>query len=236
MVNLRLKIARRFSDNCIFVSESLRNLYFPGIQKKGIIIPCAADRNYFYFDPELRKKIRISHGLTEDETVLVYSGSMALWQCVDETVKLIEEAFDSNFANKAFILTPETKQFLEKFSIRNRDRIICKSVTISEVNNYLNAADYGIFLRKSNNVNKVASPVKFAEYCLAGLPVIMTDAIDQANYYASIIGNGIEYRFGEKFTLDLKITTQQREYFSLQATGILSREAVSTELEKLYFN
>jgi len=46
-----------------------------------------------------------------------------------------------------------------------------------EVPGYLAAADVGLLLREPCLVNRVASPVKFAEYLAAGLPVLLTEQI-----------------------------------------------------------
>jgi glycosyltransferase involved in cell wall biosynthesis len=46
-----------------------------------------------------------------------------------------------------------------------------------EVPRYLAAGDIGLLLREPSLVNAVASPVKFAEYLAAGLPVVLTEGI-----------------------------------------------------------
>ena len=46
-----------------------------------------------------------------------------------------------------------------------------------EVPGWLNAADLGILMRAEDPVNHVASPTKFAEYALSGLPVAMSKGI-----------------------------------------------------------
>ena len=61
-----------------------------------------------------------------------------------------------------------------------------------EVNSYLNAADAGFLLREQNPLNEVASPTKFAEYCLTGLPVIMQNTVKDAFEMARSLGNLIE--------------------------------------------
>ena len=49
---------------------------------------------------------------------------------------------------------------------------------------HLAAADISVLLRENNLVNKVASPIKFAEYLAAGLPVILTDCIGDSGSLA----------------------------------------------------
>lgn len=44
-------------------------------------------------------------------------------------------------------------------------------------------------LRHNNEINKCSSPVKFAEYSLAGLKVISTEAVDQVVTIGREIGN-----------------------------------------------
>ena len=55
--------------------------------------------------------------------------------------------------------------------------VLCFSVKQNEVNDYLNAADYAMMIRKKDLTNKTASPTKFSEYCLAGLNVITNSSV-----------------------------------------------------------
>jgi glycosyltransferase involved in cell wall biosynthesis len=45
---------------------------------------------------------------------------------------------------------------------------------------YLAAGDLGLLLRDPHPVNRVASPVKFAEYLAAGLPVLVSPGVGDA--------------------------------------------------------
>jgi hypothetical protein len=60
---------------------------------------------------------------------------------------------------------------------------------IEEINGFLNAADAGFLLRAHNAINRAAFPTKFAEYCLAGLPVIIDDAVPDCAALADRWGN-----------------------------------------------
>jgi glycosyltransferase involved in cell wall biosynthesis len=48
------------------------------------------------------------------------------------------------------------------------------SSLVEEVGKYLEASDLGLLLRENHVVNRVASPTKFAEYLLCGLPVVIS--------------------------------------------------------------
>ena len=55
----------------------------------------------------------------------------------------------------------------------------------------LSAADFGLLLRENNIVNNVASPTKFAEYLMAGLPVIISNGIGDFSYFVRFKNVGI---------------------------------------------
>ena len=55
----------------------------------------------------------------------------------------------------------------------------------------------------TTKTNAAASPTKFAEYSLAGLPVIMTDAVPDSYALAKRLGNLVEYREGQVGALTL---------------------------------
>ena len=48
-------------------------------------------------------------------------------------------------------------------------------VSESELLNYLQIGDYGVMIRQQSDTNKVAAPVKFPEYLLASLNVIVSE-------------------------------------------------------------
>jgi hypothetical protein len=56
-------------------------------------------------------------------------------------------------------------------------KVKCLKVAASEVPEYLVSADYGLLIREKSVTNKVASPVKFAEYLACGLPVIISEQL-----------------------------------------------------------
>jgi hypothetical protein len=65
------------------------------------------------------------------------------------------------------------------------DRVRVLRAPHSEVVGWLNASDAGILLRERHPVNAVASPTKFAEYLLTGLPVVINDGIgDYSDFVA----------------------------------------------------
>lgn len=191
-IKRRLAIAKKQCDFALFVSEELQKCQAGDkLDKRKAVVPCVAANSKFYFCEELRLEARDKLEIMQDEVVLMYSGSLAHWQCIPETVALIVNALRSEKNVRAIVLSPDFQTFGKLFPECLHHRILCASAKFDEVNFYLNASDIGIMLRHENKINWVASPVKFSEYSLSGLLVVMGDAVEQASDYASRIGNKI---------------------------------------------
>jgi hypothetical protein len=67
--------------------------------------------------------------------------------------------------------------------VKNEKNIIVRKVSFDEVNSYLNAADMGIILREDVDLNRSASPTKFAEYALSGLSICYSEFVGDLNRY-----------------------------------------------------
>lgn len=234
-LNKRLNVAASNCDKAIFVSNSLYQLHKRSLKgKEGIVIPCLADERKFFFDPDIRLKARQDLGFQPDDVVIAYVGSTARWQCISETINLIKDALEQSKRCRALIVTPSVDEFKMNFSAKFRDRIVIKSATLNEINELLNAADYGIMLREENPINWVASPVKFAEYSLTGLQVVSTQAIDQVNEYAVQFGNIISKKDLLRKIDDFRFTPLERHAISLRARKKLSRDVYKNNLLAFY--
>ena len=191
-IKKRIKMAQMHSDYAIFVSEALCELQGSALPvNRTLILPCLADESLFYFDPILRGKVRSELGYSGNDRVIIYVGSTSIWQCITETVSLMEQAMRRESTCKVLIVTPTPAEFEKLFSEEFRNCVTITSGKLSDMNGFLNAADIGVLLRKPNAINWVASPVKFGEYSLVGLPVITGEAIDQINKFSQYFGNKV---------------------------------------------
>lgn len=115
----------------------------------------------------------------QDKFVIVYSGGGQEYQNpqgLTEAFKNISTSMTNTFF---LILTRDTEVFQAAFKNSNLlySSYLIMSVTNKELNNYLSAGDCSIMLREENQVNKVASPTKFAEYVNCHLPVFISRGI-----------------------------------------------------------
>lgn len=227
---LRQKINQRFSDYQIFVSEALYDLSKDKLKRnKSIIVPCLVSEKVFFFNSELRKQTRERLNYTLNDIVFIYSGSMIGYQFIDGLQLLFEDIMKLN-NSKILILTSETEKAKRYFNFIDERRMIIMSSDFAQMNAYYNAADFGILIREKLRLNFVASPTKFGEYCLTGLPVIQNNTIDQTMNFALKIGNYVNIN-----NLLIKPKTEdERILISDKAKNYYSRNVMRVNYLNLY--
>ncbi|MBP9069682.1 MAG: hypothetical protein KBG47_09250 [Bacteroidia bacterium] len=171
-------------NNCDFrvsVSEKLVSYWQDKYDYKSndhVVIPCTLDTKHFneteFVLESNTKQHREKLGFSESDIVAVYSGSNAPWQ----SFKLLNDSLsplldhDPNF--KVLFLSRQSEE-LKSLKEKYKGRVVIKWLKHSEVHSYLQCCDYGILLREQSDTNKVASPVKFAEYLYSGLKILITE-------------------------------------------------------------
>lgn len=196
--NIRLRLlardrrhAARDCERAIFVTSTLEEIAAPLIAgKPRSVIPCTASDRLFNYDAAVREPARRALGFGPEDRVYIFSGSLAPYQCFDETLALFAAIQARDARAKLLILTPEQEEARRRLAAHPEiERAVLRGVTISDMNRYLNAADVAFMLREPTATNRAAFPTKFAEYCLAGLPVITTSAVPDAYAVAKRLGN-----------------------------------------------
>jgi len=186
----RLRRAAQLCDRALFVSHPLHQLVAGEIgDKLHAVIPCCASEDEFFFDPVLREKNRTDLGYAGSDIVYIYSGGLQPYQRLDDTVAAFAKLHAGNAATRLLIATPRVEDARQRLGHLPAGCWQVVSAKLKEVNGLLNAADAAFLLRHDDQTNRVASPTKFAEYCLTGLPVIMTDAIRDSHALARKHGN-----------------------------------------------
>jgi len=142
------------------------------------IIPTCIDSDKTGFDQEERRKIRNELEL-EDKFVVAYCGGGQGYQSPEDLINAFIRISQRVEEALFLILTGDKEIFAAFLNVSNVDKskYLIRYAPHNEVYKYLSAADCGILLRDSNNVNKVASPTKFAEYINCNLPVFISHNI-----------------------------------------------------------
>jgi len=210
------KLALKCTSKYVFVSEAMV-VFFENKYKLKIktgdycFVPCFSELKY---DPS-EKKIKNS---------FVYIGGLSEWQCFDKILVIFLQ-IQNSIPNAIFhIITPsiETAQRKVTELFENKKHIkIYQVKDRSSLSIILSRFEYGFLIREDNPINKVASPIKFAEYLSCGVNVIMTDSISHLSKLVRFHNAGIildkSLRISDiciyKYNMDGALNAY-REYFS----------------------
>jgi glycosyltransferase involved in cell wall biosynthesis len=203
--SFRTKFMRFFEKQCfqkadhiVAVSHKLRNYI---LQKPYLIerhtdvtvIPNCVDLTVYTRDEDFRSEFRNKHGL-KNKNVLLYSGSLAHWQQVDQIALFFSEYQKIDTSCFLLILsysnTKTLKDLFDKLHIQDNDYLIL-SLIPDEIPKYSSVGDMGILFRMNGLISEVSAPLKFAEYLALGMPVLMTDKIGDVSSLAENCGVGV---------------------------------------------
>lgn len=227
----RLRAAREACDRAIFVTSALRERRVAAsLDERSEIIPGGADAALFFFDPELRGRARAALGFDAAARVLVYSGGLAPYQCWEESVELFRTLRERAPELRLLVLTPRPEQARPALATLVPGSSVLRAAQHEEVNTYLNAADLALLLRREDPLNAVAFPTKFAEYGMAGLPILMTDALPEPSAFAREVGNRVLVANGDA---ELPDDVDRRGVAAAYAAR-LSREAQRDAYRRVY--
>lgn len=220
----------KLCNGAIFVSQALFNLFKSKLITKNYqIIPCPVSEKLFYFDLDLRTKMRNQLNIQENNVVYLYSGSMVAYQSLSEQYKLYNLLL-KKCNNIIIVATSEPQIARDFFKDLSSERLIITSLGFNEMNSYYNLADFAFLIRDEKQLNFVASPTKFGEYCLTGLPVIMNDTVNQAVIFAKNLGNYVS----SSCIIDICFSNNLRYEISSLSKDIYSREVLNSKYIFLY--
>ncbi|MGZ3885531.1 MAG: hypothetical protein ACXVPQ_06105 [Bacteroidia bacterium] len=154
------------------------------------VVPCTLSEDFvtaFAREAEI-KTIRAQAGFAETDKVIVYSGSSAGWQSFELVQSKLERLMEADASIKLVLLTDHFDT-ASAFYRRFEQRIRKQWVKPHEVRELLLAADYGLLYREQTVTNRVASPVKFAEYLACGLKIIISEQL--GDYAAAVETNNL---------------------------------------------
>jgi glycosyltransferase involved in cell wall biosynthesis len=169
-----------------------------GVCSQAKILPIGVNLDYF---PKLDTyKQKINLGIDPSKRVIAYCGGDQKYQCLEEMASFLKLV--SGFLNlHVLVISKSTAAFERAF-----EPIKCTKTFVSadhqSVHQYLNAADYGLLIRRDELLNRVSCPTKFAEYLACGLAVITTPWAGHgpdivAQYHAGLVINPLQIETDE---------------------------------------
>lgn len=219
-----------------FVSRRLRERKSRSLRgQPTFVIPCAVSSRFFRFDPGLRRARRAELGIGADDVVLVYSGALSTYQGFEAYAGLVSDMRRALGARLRFlVVTPDAEQARALLAERlPADAFMVHAAAYQETNGFLNAADLGALLREASPINDVASPTKFGEYCLAGLPVVIDGNVEQTVALSAAIGNGVSLADAKAGRVEVA-DDAARAAMATRAVSHFAREVLDMEYARLY--
>lgn len=183
------------SDFRIAVSEQLIKLWQKEYDYKSnnhTVIPCTLNNVFekVLISDETIQTSRNLLGFKKEDIVFVYSGSVAGWQSFDLLNNFLQGVLKLSTNHKVLFLSDADKKIID-LKTQFPDQVYNIKVSQNKVPIYLIAGDFGVLIREQSVTNKVASPVKFAEYLACGLGVIISDNL--GDYSSFVVDNKCGY-------------------------------------------
>lgn len=195
------------SDCRLAVSNALVGYWRQRFSYAGdahVVVPCTLGAGLSHAEPQAPPAgaLRAVLGWTDEDAVLVYSGSTAGWQGFGLAAELVPGWLRGDERRRALFLC----QPHEAIARMERDfpgRVARRWVEHRQVGAVLRQCDIGLLVRPPCVTNRVASPTKFAEYLSAGLQVAISAGIGdfseqvRRDGLGQVLAPGDELRLGK---------------------------------------
>ena len=194
-------VACRAADAHLAVSAPLRDLLRERHGVEADVLPSAADTERFRPDPEGGLRVRAALGIGHDAFVLGFVGSAAPWQRPDAVAALFHELRRLRPGARLLVLSPDHATWSEELRRHGLEcdvpgraaagaPVLVRRAPHAETPAWYSACDATALLRDDDDVNRVASPIKFGESLACGVPVLMTSRIGDASSLVRALGLG----------------------------------------------
>ncbi len=212
-------------DGVTTVSDALRTLLIEtaGATAGCAVVPCCVST---VVPGDRREELRNSWGVGKDEIVVVYSGTTAAYQHLEDlTIPFMKALMEADRKIRPAFFSSQIDKITMMLQNAGLDieRVLLKKFRQDEVGSALSACDAGILIRKPTLVNRVANPVKIAEYLAAGLPIIIEKGV--GGVADEMFGKGI-LKAVTLTASDANVSDQVAETLSWLNGGIASNRSV----------
>jgi hypothetical protein len=154
------------------------------------VMPCTADEQRFHPDALEREHRRAELGLSREDFLLVYSGSLRKgWDVPERIFEFLRVQLEGCPELQVLLLSPDQPAAAELMRRLPAGHVQFRSCGHWEMQSWLCAGDAGLLLREAHPLNEVASPTKAAEMLLCGLPLIISPGV--GDYSAWVAANGL---------------------------------------------
>lgn len=171
------------------------------------VIPCCVDLNHFdykRFSESERQEVIQKYGISSDDLVICYLGSLSTVYLFDNVLKVVEKIESKYHHYKFLIFTHENKDlvmnYIQRSNIINKNNIYIDSLNRNQVPLSLSICDYSIFFCKPTYSRKGTSPTRLAELIACGVKIISNKDVGDSEQH--IKENQLGYVFEDFKTED----------------------------------
>jgi len=191
------------ADHIVTLTHKAKDILSENLKihnEKITVIPTCANKEIFQkIDNFEKEKIRKEFNFTNDDILLIHTGTVSGWYDFDKELKLIKYLINKNENIKFIILNKNEHDFINKklqeYKI-DKSKVILKSVPFEKVSQFLNISDYSIFFIKPSYSKQASAPTKFAENVACHLPSITNKGVGDMEYYLT------QYKVGKLIDLE----------------------------------
>lgn len=161
------------------------------------VIPCCADLKHFKaenVDKDLKSKLKTRFGIQDNETVVMYLGSVGTWYMLPEMLAFFQELLKRKPDSKFFFVTldnPEDILYKSRALGIPDDRFIIAPAKREEVPTYLSLGSFSLFFIKPLFSKTGSSPTKHGEMLGMGMPVICNGGVGDMDRIVEGSGTGL---------------------------------------------
>lgn len=198
---LELFVYKR-ADKVLAVSHALANYLQiqSGLHKEIIIVPCCSE-----FEDTVVTMTRGEIDIPETATIICYSGGISKWQRIDLVIDTAIAITTKNPNNYFMFLSKDIAEIRQRINAKNcqhLEKMRFYSLDSQDVVKYLALADIGLLLREDILTNRVASPIKAAEYMAAGLALAISPNIGDISNMAARENLGVILNDTDKLSIE----------------------------------
>ena len=223
------------SDFRISVTHALIDHWRERYDYRGdgyIVVPCTLGADHGTVGVQLERPMRNGSPFSEEDIVMVYSGSTAGWQSFSLLEQLLSEVLDAQPKVKVLFLSKadgNNARLVERYP----GRVSVQWLRPDQVAATLGNCDLGIMVREDTLTNQVASPTKFGEYLAAGIPVIISEHLGDFSALVKKDDLGLVHRKGAPMATLERTTNEQRTRLQHYAEEHFTKKAFNSSYLKL---
>lgn len=167
-----IKYGLRKAKFCFFVSEAMKQYlsdkYKLSFDSNSYIMPCFnTDFHIECFNNKTRY----------ERKVFTYVGSLAIWQCFQETLDLYKKIENEIQNCELRVYTFSVDEAIQQIQEKGIKNFSVECVSNDELPQKLKTVTYGFVIRDNNIVNQVATPTKLSTYLSCGVIPIFSSSL-----------------------------------------------------------